>query len=836
MSDLEKARTEAESLYADGKLEEALRKYRSLLLKHPGDAGLLNDAGTVCYALGRVEESVDFYRRALALDEDNADVLNNLRSLQEDGRLPEDLREAIADDRHRRGPEPGLRYLHPQEPTAGIEHTRRARIFTDPRCNVRCRFCYYVNSHAEAWPTRLIERQIDFAAEAGMREIDFSGGESSMRRDFVDLVAYARQYGFRSICTLTNGWRFADGDFMRAAVDAGLTEILFSVHGYSRENHDWLTQVDGSYDRILRAIELAHEHGLTVRTNTTVTRENHTRLEDIAETIREKVAPCQSNFILFNEFSEAGQIADRFSVRYSEACPHVKRAVDVLEGVVPYVNVRYVPFCFMDGYERHVCAYSQKIFDPFEWSQRMLALCRRDFIEKPMRYYRHLLSVVERYAQSVRLDPASIPDRMADDAFIARNRDNYVKRESCRNCRYYYICDGVERAYSEHIGLAELQPRPGEKLTNPLEFREDFYDGYERYLPSAAAAETRPVTRNRAATPASGPTISVIIPTYNRSAILAECLGALAQQRMDAKQFEVIIVDDGGADGSERAAAGFGDELSVRYLRQEHAGPAAARNLGVREARGEVVVIINDDAIVRPDFLRRHGELHEVFGGNDRMVVVGNRRFAPADAWRVMNFLFENVPLYTPLQTKERGFCNYKHFITFNLSARRRAFFRYGFFDESFPTPLVEDIELGWRWEMNGARLLFESDILAYHRHDMSVDGWDSHITRLYTNKLIMFEKHPESRPGNYFMNIDEEQMRAFVARSREYMERFRAELAAVENRDVRELTGAEFLGRRLGGPEDFLGVVREMAPHYKRYRSFAHYLEGARAPAERAG
>lgn len=833
MAGAETVRAEAERLFEAGRLEEALQKYRSLLAECPEDGELLSDAATVCYALGQTEIGAEYYRKALRADPANPTLRENLEMLARSGMLPESLRNAFrqgadsnSGEKDARRPD-SARCFYPLGAVPGRAHTRRARIFTDPRCNVRCRFCYYWQCHAEAWPARLIRRQIDFAAEAGMRDIDFSGGESSVRKDFIDLVAYARQYDFRSICTLTNGWMFADEDFMRRAVEAGLTEILFSVHGYSEENHDWLTQREGSYRRIMRAIELAHEHGLTVRTNTTVTRTNYDRLEEHARIIRDRIRPCQANFILFNEFAQAGKIADRFSVRYSEGARAVKGALDVLRGTVPYLNVRYIPFCFMKGYEKHVCDYTQKIYDPFEWSQRMLVLCQRQFIEKPLLYHRYLGSALERYAHCVEFAPGAVPGHVADDVFVVRNRHDYVMAQSCRECRYQFICDGVEQEYSCQIGLHELDPVPGDKITNPLHFRMDFYDGYHDYLAdracetSAAEDVLVPAVIGRATR-----SLSVVIPTYNRRDILSECLRALDAQELDADRFEVIVVDDGSDDGSLEAVAEMAPGYSLTCHRQHHAGPAAARNLGIRRAEGEVVLILNDDAIATPALLAGHLEAHERFGRNDRIVVLGGREFSSDCRDRVMNYLFEEVPLYSALQQEERGFKGYMGFITFNLSAERRGFYRYGFFDEEFETAIAEDSELGWRWTLNGAKILFEPDLTAYHRHPMTVDGWDSHIIRSYQNRAIMHRKQPGTKPRNYHMDADEAQMRAFVEKGRQQMQRFRAELETLQDVTVDRVGGRPFMGVTLEGPKRLVETVRELAPHYKVWRSFSHYLK----------
>ncbi|MEO0948070.1 MAG: glycosyltransferase family 2 protein, partial [Cyanobacteria bacterium J06641_5] len=90
---------------------------------------------------------------------------------------------------------------------------------------------------------------------------------------------------------------------------------------------------------------------------------------------------------------------------------------------------------------------------------------------------------------------------------------------------------------------------------------------------------------------------SVVIPTYNRLPILEKCLRALEQQRIPSETkiagYEVVVVDDGSTDGT---LGWLGDRVAefphVRTCEQAHQGPAAARNLGVREAKGDTIIFI----------------------------------------------------------------------------------------------------------------------------------------------------------------------------------------------------------------------------------------------------
>ena len=97
------------------------------------------------------------------------------------------------------------------------------------------------------------------------------------------------------------------------------------------------------------------------------------------------------------------------------------------------------------------------------------------------------------------------------------------------------------------------------------------------------------------------PSISVIIPTYNRPRQLAMCLGALEGVEFPREQFEVIVVDDGGSVPVRSAKRTL--TLDVTLVRQDNAGPGAARNTGAQRARGQWLVFLDDDCLPEPGWL-----------------------------------------------------------------------------------------------------------------------------------------------------------------------------------------------------------------------------------------
>ena len=96
------------------------------------------------------------------------------------------------------------------------------------------------------------------------------------------------------------------------------------------------------------------------------------------------------------------------------------------------------------------------------------------------------------------------------------------------------------------------------------------------------------------------PTVSVIIPTYNRWPMVGAAVGAVLAQSY--RDFELIVVDDGSTDGTSTELAKF--DAQVRYFQQDRSGVSAARNLGVRQSHGRLIAFLDSDDLWRPDKLK----------------------------------------------------------------------------------------------------------------------------------------------------------------------------------------------------------------------------------------
>lgn len=198
--------------------------------------------------------------------------------------------------------------------------------------------------------------------------------------------------------------------------------------------------------------------------------------------------------------------------------------------------------------------------------------------------------------------------------------------------------------------------------------------------------------------------ISVIIPVHNGASHMEECLRALST---GGERFEIIVIDDGSTDESPRVARRHsGVKL---WQTQSRRGPAAARNYGARQARGEVLLFIDADVRVRPDTVERvaahfrsNPELAALFGSYDD---------APASQRFVSRYknLFHHF-------THQRARPQAETFWAGCGGVRREVFLRLGGFDEKrYREPSIEDIELGYRLRRAGCAILLDRQLQVQH-------------------------------------------------------------------------------------------------------------------------
>lgn len=280
----------------------------------------------------------------------------------------------------------------------------------------------------------------------------------------------------------------------------------------------------------------------------------------------------------------------------------------------------------------------------------------------------------------------------------------------------------------------------------------------------------------------SKPAISVIIPTYNRCEILLKCLTTLDRQTILHSDFEVIVCDDGSTDDTADAVAQFPSKFPLRYFRQDNRGPASARNMGIEQAKADLLLFLNDDALLEPDALRIHLEEH-ARQLDTSIAVLGRFSLHPDfnNISKPVAFAIEHSDLVFDYSRMVQGKAyGYRHFYTCNISLYKAFLRQVGCFDESFTTAGAEDIELGYRLERTGLSIVYRNDCVAWHAHRLEATDLAKMFTVRGKGGVSLYIKHP--RIPHHYRDLSLRQVRDFQARHCQ-LEPLLMELCAVVRR-----------------------------------------------------
>ncbi|HWS72662.1 MAG TPA: glycosyltransferase [Thermoanaerobaculia bacterium] len=221
----------------------------------------------------------------------------------------------------------------------------------------------------------------------------------------------------------------------------------------------------------------------------------------------------------------------------------------------------------------------------------------------------------------------------------------------------------------------------------------------------------------------------MVIPVRNRSATIGRCLAALAAQDYPQEATEVIVVDNGSTDDTRAIVAAYGVTLLVE---SEIRTSYAARNRGIRHARGELVAFLDSDCVAAPEWL---SQLVSAFDDEQRIAaVVGAIDDAPATTL-CEEFTARLRPFARPLR---RGLAT---LLTANVAIRRDALEAVGLFDESLPT--AGDVDLGWRLQQQLGVVIAENlSARVQHIHRSTFLGIFRQYCRYGASEILLTTLH----------------------------------------------------------------------------------------------
>ena len=234
------------------------------------------------------------------------------------------------------------------------------------------------------------------------------------------------------------------------------------------------------------------------------------------------------------------------------------------------------------------------------------------------------------------------------------------------------------------------------------------------------------------------PRVSIVIPAYNVAAYIRETLATVFAQTFT--DFEVIIVNDGSPDTEEFELAIRPYRERICYFKQANRGASAARNAGLRAAKGELIAFLDADDLWAPNYLEEQLKFIREFGCDlacADAIIFG----VSADAGQsYMDSLMGAAPpagLVTFLELINAD----RSLITSGVVVRRDLVFEVGLFDEALRN--AQDFDLWLRLVKHGARLAYQRKILLRYRsrpNSLSGDAINSH-----QRELRVFDKVEQS-------------------------------------------------------------------------------------------
>jgi MoaA/NifB/PqqE/SkfB family radical SAM enzyme len=300
--------------------------------------------------------------------------------------------------------------------------TKKTVIIVGYHCNNRCQFCIDAEKrNCIAKTTEEIKAEMIKARKRGTTYLEIIGGEFTIRPDAIPLVSFAKKLGFKTIAMSTNGRMYSYLDYAKKMIKAGLTDVIFSIHGHNGKLHDSLTRSPGSFKQLLKGLANFKKLGFkNIGSNTTIVKPNYKFLPQIGQFIYNR--GIRNSEFIFVDPSSGGAKTNFFKLvpKISEIAPYVKKCLDIAKRrKVFHWTIRYVPLCYFEDYLDQVS---------------------------------ELLEVKKFHTEHF------APDFQNYDVENSRRIVGRAKTAKCSRCKLFNECEGIWKEYLKHYGDKELKP------------------------------------------------------------------------------------------------------------------------------------------------------------------------------------------------------------------------------------------------------------------------------------------------------------------------------------------------------------------------------------------
>jgi len=237
------------------------------------------------------------------------------------------------------------------------------------------------------------------------------------------------------------------------------------------------------------------------------------------------------------------------------------------------------------------------------------------------------------------------------------------------------------------------------------------------------------------------PKVSVIIPAYNAENTISMTLHAVLSQEFPKNQFEILVVDDGSIDNTKKIISKF---KKVKLISISHSGPAKARNIGAKFAKGKIIAFTDSDCIPKKDWLNN---LIIPFKDKDIVCVAGT--YATLNKNKLIARFVSYEIDYRHEKMKKSKIIDFVG--SYNCAYKKSIFRKFHGFDETFTVASGEDPELSFRIRKANYKIIFQPKAVVFHTHP---DDLLKYFRQKYNRafwKVLLFKKHPKKMFGDKY-------------------------------------------------------------------------------------
>ncbi|NOQ55522.1 MAG: radical SAM protein [Nanohaloarchaea archaeon] len=316
--------------------------------------------------------------------------------------------------------------------------SKRVDILVGHTCNNRCIHCFMEDTKEELKLKKSpfdktfsqLKKAIKEHAEQGYETITFTGGEVTIRPDFLELAKCVKETKMK-ISIQSNGRTFADKTFTKKImqIEPNLS-VTIPIHNHKEEIQDKITRVKGSFKQTILGIKNLVDLGCkNVNIKTVIYKLNYIDVVNIAKLAKE-IGAKQYNISAPQMNGNHLMDWKTMAISHTESALYIKKAID--HAIKSGFEVKYdaIPFCFMKGYEKYNSDIETSITTSIEGDKSI-----RDTESK---------------------------ESILFDLEVGRR----TKVNVCKECKYFNVCMGVWKEYPEIFGVDEFKPVSGTKIIN----------------------------------------------------------------------------------------------------------------------------------------------------------------------------------------------------------------------------------------------------------------------------------------------------------------------------------------------------------------------------------